>query len=217
MTWVKIGDIQKGKIFTVYSGESFDLKWYTDNVEWRNPVVIAQVSSMFFDRMSTVGFKANLIYHGGTSYTAQCLSNGITDANDSYFNDWMLHVNRGGDPNAYGGGRVGNGQRHYKGHLEGYRGHSYMVIHDRYDYFNSYGYIVIRIGETEISRTQINRKSREYQEIMYTPYLTGNLSIALEGANIPSTMYIIKDFKSAWEVKSGILTIFANDSNGVGY
>lgn len=217
MAWVKIGDIQKGKIFTVYSGESFDLKWYTDNVEWKNPVVIAQVSSMFFDRMSTVGFKANLIHNGGTSYTAQCLSNGIQDADTDYFINWVLHVNRGGDPNILGGGRLNNGERHYKGHIEGFRGHSYMVIHNNYDYYNSYGYIVVRVGDMEITRTQINRVSRELQEICYTPYLSGNLSIALEGANIPSTMYIIKGFTSGWEVKSGILTIFANDSNGVGY
>ena len=30
MAWIKVGQLQKGKIFTVYSGETFDWKWYRD-------------------------------------------------------------------------------------------------------------------------------------------------------------------------------------------
>ena len=31
---IKVGQLQKGKIFTVYSGETFDLKWYSGTIEF---------------------------------------------------------------------------------------------------------------------------------------------------------------------------------------
>ena len=92
MAWVKVGQLQKGKIFTVYSGETFDLKWYSDNINWENPVVIGQVSSIYFDRLYTAGFKAIIQHIGGTSYTAFTQSSGVIDTSGGDSSGWTQNV-----------------------------------------------------------------------------------------------------------------------------
>lgn len=223
IAWVKVGELQKGKIFTVYSNETFDLKWYSDNVEWRNPIVIGQVSSIFFDRTFTCGFKAIVNHLGGTSYQGIAQSCGVTYSGVDFVN-WGNQTIHNLNPNVDGGGWLYNNQRIYRGHIEGFRGFNYAIFCEpsKYNYYNTYGNIVVRIGDmvldnTSIRGTQNGGKGGNWNTTMWTPYFSGNYSIALEGANIDRVAFNITHFSSSWETKSGILTIYANDSQGVGY
>ena len=219
MAWVKVGQLQKGKIFTVYSGETFDLKWYSDNINWENPVVIGQVSSIYFDRLHTGGFKANIIHLGGTSYKAECWSNGITN-NDINFTTWLNSVNAPTNKNPYvdGGGVLNNGDRHSKGVVPNFRGMGIIYyIPGNYSYYTSSGDVVVRVGSTEVYRRNIIRTSRSVTSWRYIPLLSGEVVVSYENSNTNPIYYNFKPFYSNWEVKSGILTIYANESFGVNY
>ena len=219
MAWVKVGQLQKGKIFTVYSGETFDLKWYSDNIDWVNPIVIGQVSSIYFDRLYTAGFKANIIHLRGTSYKAECLSNGIIN-NDINFEHWLNSVNVPTNENPYvdGGNVLNNGERHSKGVVPNFRGMGIIYyIPKNYNYYTSYGYMVVRVGSTEVYRRNINGGNISLTSWLYTPLLSGEVVVSFENSNINSIYYNFKPFYSNWEVKSGILTIYANESFGVNY
>lgn len=219
MAWVKVGQLQKGKIFTVNSGETFDLKWYSDNINWENPVVIGQVSSMYFDRLHTGGFKANILHLGGTSYKAECWSNGITN-NDIDFTAWLNSVNAPTNKNPYvdGGGSLNYGESHSKGIVPNFRGFGiiYYVPND-YSYLDSHGELVVRIAGLEIYRKSINRLAKSVTSLSYTPLLSGEVVVSYEYSNTNPIYYNFKPFYSNWEVKSGILTIYANESFGVNY
>ena len=219
MAWVKVGQLQKGKIFTVYSGETFDLKWYSDNIDWVNPIVIGQVSSMYFDRLYTAGFKANIVHQGGTVYKAECLSNGIIN-NDINFINWLnaVNVSQGANPYVDGGGVLNNGDRHSKGVVPNFRGFGIIYyVPNNYDYLNSHGELVVRIAGLEIYRKSINRLARSVTTWSYTPLLSGEVVVSYENSNTNPIYYNFKPFYSNWEVKSGILTIYANESFGVNY
>lgn len=219
MAWVKVGQLQKGKIFTVYSGETFDLKWYSDNINWENPVVIGQVSSIYFDRLYTAGFKANIIHQGGTVYKAECLSNGIANGGINFI-DWLNAVNvpQGANPYVDGGGVLNNGDRHSKGVVPNFRGMGIVYyIPGNYDYYTSSGDVVVRVGSTEVYRRNIIRGNRSLTSWLYTPLLSGEVVVSYENSNTNPIYYNFKYFYSNWEVKSGILTIYANESFGVNY
>ena len=219
MAWVKVGQLQKGKIFTVYSGETFDLKWYSDNINWENPVVIGQVSSIYFDRLHTGGFKANILHLGGTSYKAECWSNGIIN-NDINFTAWLNSVNAPTNKNPYvdGGGVLNNGDRHSKGVVPNFRGFGIVYyVPNNYSYLNSQGELVVRIAGLEIYRKSINRLAQSITSWSYTPLLSGEVVVSYEYSNTNPIYYNFKPFYSNWEVKSGILTIYANESFGVNY
>ena len=219
MAWVKVGQLQKGKIFTVYSGETFDLKWYSDNINWENPVVVGQVSSIYFDRLYTAGFKANIVHQGGTVYKAECLSNGIIN-NDINFINWLnaVNVSQGANPYVDGGGVLNNGDRHSKGVVPNFRGFGIIYyVPNNYDYLNSHGELVVRIAGLEIYRKSINRLARSVTTWSYTPLLSGEVVVSYENSNTNPIYYNFKPFYSNWEVKSGILTIYANESFGVNY
>ena len=219
MAWVKVGQLQKGKIFTVYSGETFDLKWYSDNINWENPVVVGQVSSIYFDRLYTAGFKANIVHQGGTVYKAECLSNGIIN-NDINFINWLnaVNVSQGANPYVDGGGVLNNGDRHSKGVVPNFRGFGIIYyVPNNYDYLNSHGELVVRIAGLEIYRKSINRLARSVTTWSYTPLLSGEVVVSYENSNTNPIYYNFKPFYSNWEVKSGILTIYANESFGVKY
>ncbi len=219
MAWVKVGQLQKGKIFTVYSGETFDLKWYSDNINWENPVVVGQVSSIYFDRLYTAGFKANIIHLGGTSYKAECLSNGIIN-NDINFVHWLNSVNVPTNKNPYvdGGNVLNNGERHSKGFIANFRGLGIIYyVPNGYNYQNSYGDLVVRVAGLEIYRKSINRLAQSVTSWSYTPLLSGEVVVSYENSNTNPIYYNFKPFYSNWEVKSGILTIYANESFGVNY
>ena len=219
MAWVKVGQLQKGKIFTVYSGETFDLKWYSDNIDWVNPIVIGQVSSMYFDRLYTAGFKANIIHLGGTSYKAECLSSGIIN-NGINFVHWLNSVNVPTNKNPYvdGGGSLNNGESHSKGVVPNFRGFGIIYyVPNNYNYLNSHGELVVRIAGLEIYRKSINRLAQSVTSWSYTPLLSGEVVVSYENSNTNPIYYNFKPFYSNWEVKSGILTIYANESFGVNY
>lgn len=220
MAWVKVGQLQKGKIFTVYSGETFDLKWYSDNINWENPVVIGQVSSIYFDRLYTAGFKANIIHQGGTVYKAECLSNGVANGSIDFIN-WLnaVNVSQGANPYVDGGGVLNNGDRHSKGVVPNFRGMGliYYIEPRNYNYYTSYGYMVVRVGSIEVYRRNINGGNISLTSWLYTPLLSGEVVVSFENSNINSIYYNFKYFYSNWEVKSGILTIYANESFGVNY
>lgn len=219
MAWVKVGQLQKGKIFSVYSGETFDLKWYSDNIDWVNPVVVGQVSSIYFDRLYTAGFKANIVHQGGTVYKAECLSNGIIN-NDINFVHWLnsVNVSKGANPYVDGGGVLNNGDRHSKGVVPNFRGFGIIYyVPNNYDYLNSHGELVVRIAGIEIYRKSINRLARSVTTWSYTPLLSGEVVVSYENSNTNPIYYNFKPFYSNWEVKSGILTIYANESFGVNY
>ena len=219
MAWVKVGQLQKGKIFTVYSGETFDLKWYSDNINWENPVVVGQVSSIYFDRLYTAGFKANIVHQGGTVYKAECLSNGIIN-NDINFINWLnaVNVSQGANPYVDGGGVLNNGDRHSKGVVPNFRGFGIIYyVPNNYSYLNSHGELVVRIADLEIYRKSINRLARSVTTWSYTPLLSGEVVVSYENSNTNPIYYNFKPFYSNWEVKSGILTIYANESFGVNY
>lgn len=219
MAWVKVGQLQKGKIFTVYSGETFDLKWYSDNINWENPVVIGQVSSIYFDRLYTAGFKANIVHQGGTVYKAECLSNGIIN-NDIDFVHWSISVTAPNNENPYvdGGGSLNNGERHSKGFIPNFRGFGIIYyVPNNYSYQNSYGDLVVRIAGLELYRKNINRLARSVTYWAYTPLLSGEVVVSYEYSNTNPIYYNFKPFYSNWEVKSGILTIYVNESFGVNY
>ena len=219
MAWVKVGQLQKGKIFTVYSGETFDLKWYSDNINWENPVVVGQVSSIYFDRLYTAGFKANIVHQGGTVYKAECLSNGIIN-NDINFINWLnaVNVSQGANPYVDGGGVLNNGDRHSKGVVPNFRGFGIIYyVPNNYSYLNSHGELVVRIAGLEIYRKSINRLARSVTTWSYTPLLSGEVVVSYENSNTNPIYYNFKPFYSNWEVKSGILTIYANESFGVNY
>ena len=219
MAWVKVGQLQKGKIFTVYSGETFDLKWYSDNINWENPVVVGQVSSIYFDRLYTAGFKANIVHQGGTVYKAECLSNGIIN-NDINFINWLnaVNVSQGANPYVDGGGVLNNGDRHSKGVVPNFRGFGIIYyVPNNYDYLNSHGELVVRIAGLEIYRKSINRLARSVTTWSYTPLLSGEVVVSYENSNTNPIYYNFEPFYSNWEVKSGILTIYANESFGVNY
>ena len=219
MPWVKVGQLQKGKIFSVYSGETFDLKWYSDNIDWVNPVVVGQVSSIYFDRLYTAGFKANIVHQGGTVYKAECLSNGIIN-NDIDFVPWSISVTAPNNENPYvdGGGVLNNGDRHSKGVVPNFRGFGIIYyVPNNYDYLNSHGELVVRIAGIEIYRKSINRLARSVTSWSYTPLLSGEVVVSYENSNTNPIYYNFKPFYSNWEVKSGILTIYVNESFGVNY
>ena len=219
MPWVKVGQLQKGKIFSVYSGETFDLKWYSDNIDWVNPVVVGQVSSIYFDRLYTAGFKANIVHQGGTVYKAECLSNGIIN-NDINFVHWLnsVNVSQGANPYVDGGGVLNNGDRHSKGVVPNFRGFGIIYyVPNNYDYLNSHGELVVRIAGIEIYRKSINRLARSDTSWSYTPLLSGEVVVSYENSNTNPIYYNFKPFYSNWEVKSGILTIYVNESFGVNY
>ena len=219
MPWVKVGQLQKGKIFSVYSGETFDLKWYSDNIDWVNPVVVGQVSSIYFDRLYTAGFKANIVHQGGTVYKAECLSNGIIN-NDINFVHWLnsVNVSQGANPYVDGGGVLNNGDRHSKGVVPNFRGFGIIYyVPNNYDYLNSHGELVVRIAGIEIYRKSINRLALSVIYLSYTPLLSGEVVVSYENSNTNPIYYNFKPFYSNWEVKRGILTIYANESFGVNY
>ena len=219
MAWVKVGQLQKGKIFTVYSGETFDLKWYSDNINWENPVVIGQVSSIYFDRLYTAGFKADIVHQGGTVYKAKWLSNGVANGSIDFTN-WFKAVNvpKGANPYVDGGGVLNNGDRHSKGVVPNFRGMGLAYyIPGNYSYYTSYGYMVVRVGSIEVFRTNIKGVSKSLTSWSYTPLLSGEVVVSFENSNVKSIYYNFKYFYSNWEVKSGILTIYANESFGVNY
>ena len=219
MAWVKVGQLQKGKIFTVYSGETFDLKWYSDNINWENPVVVGQVSSIYFDRLYTAGFKANIVHQGGTVYKAECLSSGIIN-NGINFVHWLnaVNVSQGANPYVDGGGVLNNGDRHSKGVVPNFRGFGIIYyVPNNYNYLNSHGELVVRIAGIEIYRKSINRLARSVTTWSYTPLLSGEVVVSYENSNTNPIYYNFKPFYSNWEVKSGILTIYANESFGVNY
>ena len=219
MAWIKVGQLQKGKIFTVYSGETFDLKWYSDSINWENPVVVGQVSSIYFDRLYTAGFKANIVHQGGTVYKAECLSNGVANGDINFIN-WLnaVNVSQGANPYVDGGGVLNNGDRHSKGVVPNFRGFGIIYyVPNNYDYLNSHGELVVRIAGLEIYRKSINRLARSVTSWSYTPLLSGEVVVSFENSNINSIYYNFKYFYSNWEVKSGILTIYANESFGVNY
>ena len=218
MAWVKVGQLQKGKIFSVYSGETFDLKWYSDNIEWVNPIVIGQVSSMYFDRLHTGGFKANILHLGGTSYKAECWSNGITNDGINFI-QWLNSVNAPTNKNPYvdGGGSLNYGESHSKGVVPNFRGFGIVYYVLNYSYLNSHGELVVRIAGLEIYRKSINRLAQSVTSWSYTPLLSGEVVVSYEYSNTNPIYYNFKPFYSNWEVKSGILTIYANESFGVNY
>lgn len=218
MAWVKVGQLQKGKIFTVYSGETFDLKWYSDNINWENPIVVGQVSSMFFDRFHTAGFKANIIHQGGTVYRAEALSNGIVSTTISFV-EWFNSVIYNKNPFVDGGSSLNNGEAHSKGHIGNFRGMglAFWLEPGKYNYYNSYGDVVVRIANHELYRRSINRNGNHITSFLYTPYFSGHVVVSFENANISPLWYNFKPQLSNWEIKSGILTIYANESFGVNY
>ncbi len=217
IAWIKVGQLQKGKIFTVYSGESFDLKWYSDNVNWVNPVVIGQVSSIYFDRLFTCGFKAQINSLGGTSYQAYAMSCGIADTTVDFF-AWLMNINSSDNPYIHGGAWINNNETQSKGHVTGFRGYALQyVVKDNYNYFTSVGNVTVRIGGIEVNTFSINGKNISVMLLQYTPYLEGEVTVSFTGSNHSRIAYIMKIFTANWETKSGILTIFANESQGVGY
>lgn len=219
MAWVKVGQLQKGKIFTVYSGGTFDLKWYSDNINWENPVVIGQVSSIYFDRLYTAGFKANIVHQGGTVYKAECLSNGVANGYIDFTN-WLkaVNVSKGANPYVDGGGVLNNGDRYSKGVVPNFRGMGIIYyVPGYYNYSTSSGDVVVRVGSTEVYRRNIIRANRSVTSWLYTPLLSGEVVVSYENSNTNPIYYNFKYFYSNWEVKSGILTIYANESFGVNY
>ena len=216
ISWVKVGDIQKGKIFTTYGGEKFDLKWYSENVEWRNPIVVGQVSSVFFDRRFTCGFKAQVNKLNGTLYQGLIFSSGITNINSNN-PSWLSHVINGGDPSAYGGGWLNNNQLVSKGYIDGFRHYIYTYYISNYNYNTDVGDVVVRVGGIEVDRNSISKTASSVTSFGWTPHFTGETTISLEGSNLSRIMYIFDISTSVWEQKAGILTIYATDSNGVGY
>lgn len=213
--WKKVGKIQKGKIFTVYSNETFDLRWYTDNIAWENPIVIGQVSSIFLDRWYTGGFKAEINRIDSHVYTARALSNSVI-YRDTGFSSWMIHVNNTGDPNVYGGGWIYNGQIHGRGRYRYIRGFEFQYYHvvTEYDYHNTHGVFDIRINGGTVSTYSINRVGYTLYSVHTLPTYSGDVDIVFRDSNMGRTRYNLNVLISDWEVKSGILTIYANESNG---
>ena len=79
------------------------------------------------------------------------------------------------------------------------------------------GDVVVRVGGIEVVRNSISKKASSITSFGWTPYFTGETTISLEGSNLSRIMYIFDISTSVWEQKAGILTIYATDSNGVGY
>ena len=69
----------------------------------------------------------------------------------------------------------------------------------------------------EVYRRNIIRGNRSVTTWSYTPLLSGEVVVSYENSNTNPIYYNFKYFYSNWEVKSGILTIYANESFGVNY
>ena len=182
-------------------------------------MVVGQVSSIYFDRLYTAGFKANIIHQGGTVYKAECLSNGIIN-NDINFINWLnaVNVSQGANPYVDGGGVLNNGDRHSKGVVPNFRGMGIIYyVPGNYNYSTSSGDVVVRVGNIEVYRRNIIRGSRSLTSWLHTPLLSGEVVVSYENSNTNPIYYNFKPFYSNWEVKSGILTIYANESFGVNY
>ena len=227
MAWVKVGDLQKGKIFTVISGESFDLLWYSDNVGWRNPVVIGQVSSIYFDRLFTAGFKAIIQHNGGTSYTAFAQSSGVINTSGGDISGWTQNiVQQGGDGGAYGGTVHYPNQTRSWGHVNDFRGFWFSTYIRPNDYMTNWyenqmsGTYVVTVAGMEIVSRDIRLGNGNATTYTWTPMFSGEVVFHYRVSNSPSTgrlhLYAYP-FTSTWENKSGIITIYANDTQGVGY
>lgn len=226
MAWVKVGGLQKGKIFTVNSGESFDLKWFSDNVEWRNPVVIGQVSTIYFDRLFTAGFRAIIRHNGGTSYTAFAQSSGVLNTNGGDVAGWVLNIQQGGDGGAYGGTVLYPNQTRSWGHVNDFRGFWFSTYISPNDYMTNWyqnemsGNYVVTVGGMEIVSRDIREGNGNGTTFTWTPMFGGEVVFHYKVSNSPSTgklhLYAYP-FTSTWENKSGTLTIYANDTQGVGY
>ena len=226
MAWVKVGQLQKGKIFSVYSGETFDLKWYSDNVEWRNPVVIGQVSAIYFDRLFTAGFRAIIQHNGGTNYTAFAQSNGVLNTNGGDVVGWVLNIQQGGDGGAYGGTVLYPNQTRSWGYINDFRGFWFSTYIAPNDFMTNYyqnkmsGTYVVTVGGMEIMSRDIQLGNGNATSFTWTPMFSGEVVFHYRVSNSPSTgrlhLYAYP-FTSTWENKSGVLTIYANDTQGVGY
>ena len=90
-------------------------------------------------------------------------------------------------------------------------------IPENYNYYTSYGYMVVRVGSIEVYRRNINGGNISLTSWLYTPLLSGEVVVSYENSNTNPIYYNFKPFYSNWEVKSGILTIYANESFGVKY
>lgn len=227
MGWIKVGEVQKGRIFTVNSGESFDLNWYSDNVGWRSPVVVGQVSSIYFDRLFTAGFRAVINHNGGTSFTAYAQSYGVINTDPGNVRGWIDNVVlHNGDGGGFGGRVLYPNQTTSWGNIIDFRGF-YMSTYIRPNDFmtNWYkdrmaGNFVVTVGGMEIINRNIQISNGQTTAITWTPTFNGEVVFHYRVSHSPSSgrLHLYGyPFYSTWENKSGILTIYANDTQGYGY
>ena len=87
----------------------------------------------------------------------------------------------------------------------------------KYDYYTSSGDVVVKVSGIEVYRRNIIKGNRSVTSWLYTPLLSGDVVVSYENSNTNPIYYNFKPFYSNWEVKSGILTIYANESFGVNY
>ena len=135
------------------------------------------------------------------------------------FVEWFNSVIYNKNPFVDGGSSLNNGEAHSKGHIGNFRGMglAFWLEPGKYNYYNSYGDVVVRIANHELYRRSINRTANHVTSFLYTPYFSGHVVVSFENANISPLWYNFKPQLSNWEIKSGILTIYANESFGVNY
>lgn len=214
MAWIKIGQAQKGKIFSVLHGEIFNILDYSDGIAWENPLVFGQISSIFFDNRYSKGFRAIINYLGGTTYSAlgQSYGNEIDTSNNG--GGWLYNVSQGGDGSAFGGITIvpgGSWNFGYMDNFSGYNINNYALIQGAWDLVGSMN---LYMDSRPITSISFGVGNRQVQQRSFRPVDEGTL---VYWNNTDKTMRVFPNiFRARWENKHSIINIFLNESLGVG-
>lgn len=214
MAWIKIGQLQKGKIFSVYGGETFDLHWYSDNVSWNNPIVISQVSSAFFTKNCVTGFKTQITKYSNTVYKVDILELGKA-VNHTDVANWFNGViakNYSVD-----GGRIMNvNETQNLGTINNVLGLTVGTYTP--DTTNPSGYFDIMLdNQYLVFRGNLLTGNSLQVSFRNLPCVSGSFSTKFTNSNTTRLCYVVKVEDGSWTTTSGIATVYANESFGVNY
>ena len=210
MAWKKIGQAQKSKIFTVFNGQRFRLREFTEGVLWGHRIVLGQVSSIFMDRPSASGIKAIVNHLGDDLYQAWCQAMDFEITGSQIHIEHMQKFSRG-DYSPFRQILQHQTQNFGTTNYRGVAISAFIPIQNGID-----GHLQVRVGGTVIENKHLwyQQNNTHWEEFSNSlvPNIHGEMVVY---STINSICYYwINPYVPVWNGKSGNITVFASESTG---